>query len=99
MSGAITFKIYFEPGTLPEIWPEPRQRKSRTPKAVDPEPMPTEPAQDGVAALSGAMEQAQEEGQPVDEIAQAVADGAEITTDDPDHVVTRGELAQLFVEE
>ena len=37
MSGAITFKIYFEPGTLPETWPEPRQRKSRTPKA-DPEP-------------------------------------------------------------
>ena len=25
--------------------------------------------------------------------------GAEMTTDDPDHVVTRGELAQLFVEE
>ena len=24
MSGGITFKIYFEPGTLPEIWPEPR---------------------------------------------------------------------------
>ena len=28
MSGAITFKIYFEPGTLPETWPEPRQRKT-----------------------------------------------------------------------
>ena len=42
-NGAITFKIYFEPGTLPETWPEPRQRKSRTPKATDdPEPTPAE---------------------------------------------------------
>ena len=32
MSGAITFKIYFEPGTLPESWPEPRQRKTRAKK-------------------------------------------------------------------
>jgi len=32
MSGAITFKIYFEPGALPETWPEPRQRKTRTKK-------------------------------------------------------------------
>lgn len=60
MSGAITFKIYFEPGTLPETWPELRQRKSRTPKATDSEPMPAEPAQDAVAALTDAMEQARE---------------------------------------
>ena len=59
MSGAITFKIYFEPGTLPEIWPEPRQRKSRTTKA-DPEPMSAEPVQDAVAALTDALEQARE---------------------------------------
>ncbi len=32
MSGAITFKIHFEPGTLPETWPEPRQRKTRAKK-------------------------------------------------------------------
>ena len=32
MSGAITFKIYFDPGTLPESWPEPRQRKTRAKK-------------------------------------------------------------------
>ena len=59
MSGAITFKIYFEPGTLPETWPEPRQRKTRTPKA-DPKPMPSEPVQDAVAALTDALEQARE---------------------------------------
>ena len=81
VTGAITFKIMFEPGTLPETWPEPRQRKSRTPKAADPEPMPEEPAQDAVEAISDALAQAQEEGQPVDEIAQAAADGAEITTE------------------
>ena len=81
VTGAITFKIMFEPGTLPETWPETRQRKSRTPKAADPEPMPEEPAQDAVEAISDAWRQAQEEGQPVDEIAQAAADGAEITTE------------------
>ena len=32
VTGAITFKIYFEPGTLPETWPEPRQRKTRAKK-------------------------------------------------------------------
>ena len=45
-SGPITFKIFFAPGTLPETWPEARQRKARTPKATDPEPMAEEPAQD-----------------------------------------------------
>ena len=81
VTGAITFKIMFEEGVFPKVWPEPRQRKSRTPKAADPEPMPEEPAQDAVEALSDALAQAQEEGQPVDEIAQAAADGAEITTE------------------
>ena len=85
MSGAITFKIYFEPGTLPETWPEPRQRKSRTPKATDPEPMPADPAQDAAeataAAINASIDQAREEGQPVDEIAEAAANGAEITTE------------------
>ena len=33
-NGAITFKIMFEAGVLPEEWPEPRQRKQRGSKAV-----------------------------------------------------------------
>lgn len=37
-NGPITFKIFFKPGTLPETWPEARQRKTRTPK--DAEAMP-----------------------------------------------------------
>ena len=69
-SGPITFKIFFKAGTLPEIWPEARQRKTRTPKAAEPEPVPPDPVQDAVAALTDAMEQAREEGQPVDEIAR-----------------------------
>ena len=32
MSGAIAFKISFEPGTIPETWPEPHQRKTRAKK-------------------------------------------------------------------
>ena len=74
MSGAITFKIYFEPGTLPETWPEPRQRKSRTSKAAN-------PLQEAMAAIADAIEQAKEESQPVDEITQAAANGEKITTE------------------
>lgn len=33
-NGAITFKIMFEAGVLPEEWPEPRQRKQRGSKVV-----------------------------------------------------------------
>ena len=80
LSGAITFKIYFEPGTLPAAWPEPRQRKTRRTKDAD--PAPRQPAQETVVtAFTAAMEQARKEGQPVDDIAQAVAQGAEITTE------------------
>ena len=81
-SGPITFKIFFRPGTLPETWPEARQRKTRGPKDADPEPMPEQPAQDAMeATLTAAMEQARESGQTVDEIAKAAANGAEITTE------------------
>ena len=33
-SGAITFKIMFEAGVLPNEWSEPRQRKTRSSKAA-----------------------------------------------------------------
>lgn len=33
-NGAITFKIMFEAGVLPDEWPEPRQRKQRGSKAA-----------------------------------------------------------------
>ena len=46
MSGAITFKIYFEPGTLPETWPEPRQRKTRAKKDEIAAPAGEDAAQD-----------------------------------------------------
>ena len=57
MSGAITFKIYFEPGTLPETWPEPRQRKTRTKKDEI-------AAQAGEDAAQDAPEMAQEAADP-----------------------------------
>ena len=84
-SGPITFKIYFRHGTLPEVWPEARQRKTRSPKDADSEPMPEQPAQDAMEAateaIADAIDQARKEGQPVDDIAQAAAQGAEITTE------------------
>ena len=48
MSGAITFKIYFEPGTLPETWPEPRQRKTRAKKDEIATPASANAAQDAL---------------------------------------------------
>ncbi len=44
-NGAITFKIMFEAGVLPAEWPEPRQRKQRSSKAVSlPNTIPEETA-------------------------------------------------------
>ena len=44
-NGAITFKIMFEAGVLPDEWPESRQRKQRSSKAVSfPNTIPEETA-------------------------------------------------------
>ena len=43
-SGPITFKIFFRPGTLPETWPEARQRKTRMPKDAESTPNTTQSA-------------------------------------------------------
>ena len=83
-SGPITFKIYFKPGTLPETWPEARQRKTRTPKDAETTPdtaqaaMEKPPAEawmlarmlDG-AALAEAAEAAQAAGYARNEIYRA----------------------------
>ena len=76
LTGAITFKIMLEEGILPKDWPEARTRKSRK---VSPEeaPMPEKIT----AGLQAALAQAEAEGQPVAEIAEAAAQGAEITTE------------------
>ena len=76
VTGAITFKIMFEEGILPKVWPEARTRKSRK---VSPEetPMPDKIT----AGLQAALAQAEAEGQPVAEIAEAATQGAEITTE------------------
>ena len=57
--GAITFKIMFEEGVLPEVWPEARTRQHRAAKT---EPAIEEPAQE----MQAAPQQAAEE--PTDEI-------------------------------
>ena len=41
-TGAITFKIWFDEGVLPEIWPATRERQRRAPKAAEPENMKLE---------------------------------------------------------
>ena len=76
VTGAITFKIMFEEGVLPKVWPEARTRKTRKAKPEE-APMPEKIA----TGLQAALEQAEAEGQPVAEIAEAVEQGAEITTE------------------
>ena len=76
VTGAITFKIMFEEGVLPKVWPEARVRKSRKVSSEE-APMPEKIT----AGLQAALEQAGAEGQPVAEIAEAAAQGAEITTE------------------
>ncbi len=39
LNGAITFKIFFERGILPEVWPEARQRRTRASKTTEEEPV------------------------------------------------------------
>lgn len=77
VTGAITFKIMFEEGVLPKVWPEARTRKSRK-VSQEEAPMPEKIT----AGLQAALEQAEADGQPVvAEIAEAVEQGAEITTE------------------
>ena len=85
LTGAITFKISFEPGILPEVWPEKRQRKSRAAKTVE-EEIPASVTE----AIQHALEQAEVEGQPVQEITEAVASGAEVQAEvnGPEIIIT-----------
>ena len=76
VTGAITFKITFEEGILPKVWPEARTRRTRKAK---PEETPT--PERITTGLQAAWVQAEADGQPVAEIAKAVAQGAEITAE------------------
>ena len=83
-SGAITFKIHFAPGVLPEEWPEARQRQSRRKPVQLPEPTPEQKEAimaEVEAALIAGLERADAEGQPVHEVAEMMARGAEITAE------------------
>ena len=76
VTGAITFKIMFEEGILPKVWPEARTRKSRKVSSEE-APIPEKIT----VGLQSVLEQAEAEGQPVAEIIGAAAQGAEITAE------------------
>ena len=66
----------FEEGVLPKVWPEARARKTRKVRFEE------APMHERITAgLQAALEQAEAEGQPVAEIAEAAAQGSEITTE------------------
>ena len=83
LNGAITFKIFFGQGVLPEVWPEARQRRTRVSKATEEEPV-TENAD------LDALEMPQDAADPVDgesagEVPEAAENAGEafITEGDP----------------
>ena len=76
VTGAITFKIMFEEGVLPKVWPEARTRKSRKARS---EEVPI--SEKIIAGLQAALVQAEADGQPVAEVAEAAVHGAEITAE------------------
>ena len=82
MSGAITFKIYFEPGTLPETWPEPRQRKTRAKKDEMTAPVSEDAAQDAPEMTHEAADPQPEEF-PQDEVEAADEPTEAASEDDP----------------
>ena len=82
MSGAITFKIYFEPGTLPETWPEPRQRKTRAKKDEIAAPAGEDAAQDAPEMAREAADPQPEEF-PQDEVEAAEESAETASEDDP----------------
>jgi len=101
-SGAITFKIHFAPGVLPEVWPEARQRQSRRKPITLPEP--TSEQKEAImaeveAALLAGLERANTEGQPVREVAEMMARGAEITTEIKENelIITAEESATMEI--
>ena len=82
MSGAITFKVYFEPGTLPETWPEPRQRKTRAKKDEMTAPVSEDAAQDAPEMTHEAADPQPEEF-PQDEVEAADEPTEAASEDDP----------------
>ena len=84
-NGPITFKIFFRPGTLPETWPEARQRKTRTPKVADPEPMAEEPIPDATETPQDAAEPMAEEipQEPVETTVDANIEAEDDPEDEP----------------
>jgi len=83
MSGAITFKIYFEPGTLPETWPEPRQRKTRAKKDEIAAQAGEDAAQDAPEMAREATDPQPEEF-PQDEVEAADEPAEAASEDDPE---------------
>lgn len=82
MSGAITFKIYFETGTLPETWPEPRQRKTRAKKDKIAAPAGEDAAQEASEMPQEAADPQPEEF-PQDEVEAADEPTEAASEDDP----------------
>lgn len=83
-SGAITFKIHFAPGVLPEKWPEARQRQSRRKSITMPKLTPEQKEAiiaEMEAALMAGLERADERRPAVHEVAEMMARDTEITAE------------------
>ena len=83
VNGAITFKIFFEQGVLPEVWPEARQRRTRISRAAEVEPVAEEAYTDAPEMpVDSADPQDEESARNVQEAADSAGE-AFITEGDP----------------
>jgi len=75
LNGAITFKIMFEPGVLPEEFPQTRERRTRKPLAQEAQPQEAAPEADVAAEVEPQPEEAQPQAeQPTEALPTSVAE-------------------------
>ena len=73
LNGAITFKIMFEPGVLPEEFPQARERKTRKPLAQGTQPQEAAPAED-MAAEAEPQQESMTQGEPPEGLPTSIAE-------------------------
>ena len=74
LNGAITFKIMFEPGVLPEVFPQARARRMRKPLAKEEQPQEVATAEDMAAEVEFQQEPATRDELPPEIIPASVVE-------------------------
>ena len=83
LNGAITFKIMFEPGMLPEVFPQTRERRTRKPLTQEAQPQEAASTEDMAAEPEPQPEKAQPQAeQPTEALPTSVVEAFEQALED-----------------